>query len=758
MDRTFKRQAIGRLFAIAATASIVFHGLPQGLFIGCTSHVPVANTCSVNCKPTAVFEHESELCLTPACQKAAFMFLNNLSPQYKELDPCEDFEEFVCGGRGPGISDILIKNSNKLVREILEAPYPKHSYSFFPIKSIDEENFDKMKNAYNACRRIDNKTTNERILKALERFNNSSPATAINSKHWIRDASRLLAEYGVTGLIQVDFGPDELNPETVAVFIDAPPDFDLPYEYEKWVENYRLDVIAKLSALYPHQDNSTFSAVVDLEKKLATTCPNEEDCWCPNEEDCWSITPPRHTYQKRPHSLYRIVFTLLKSLQKTYNPISMDEAEAIGLIGPVFELEQFLANQGVENTKIERVIVKAPKYFEELPVILAATPEDVIHYYFIWKVVQAFFLPIDVDTDVITSHHSFYNLLYPQQWRDDICVEIVQQGLGWILSRFYVDRAFTDETKSFGDTIITEIKTEFEKKLKAAEWMDEDATKKAVEKVYNTVHMLGYPTKSPNIMDPPTLKKYYEALDISSESFFDNWLAMGKFLVKKKWSAFGKPFDSDEWDTMSTEVNAYHDPIHNVIVFPAAIMQFPALDINLPAYISYGAFGAVAGHELSHGFDATRRHYDQNARKTNWWSKDVVEAFENKTECFVDQYSNFTIPALGPYVHVKGHFTLDENLVDANGLSIAFQAWKSRLGEKPDKSLRGLEHFTQEQMFFISFGNFFCSPGRNYTSIDQINTDVHAPDWARILGTTANSREFRESFHCKVKEPTCQIW
>lgn len=37
------------------------------------------------------------------------------------------------------------------------------------------------------------------------------------------------------------------------------------------------------------------------------------------------------------------------------------------------------------------------------------------------------------------------------------------------------------------------------------------------------------------------------------------------------------------------------------IVFPAGIMQFPVFDVNLPEYVSYGAFGSVSGHELSHG-------------------------------------------------------------------------------------------------------------------------------------------------------------
>lgn len=69
---------------------------------------------------------------------AASEVLYNLSPQYKELDPCDDFEELVCGGwrdrhdlradQGDAFTGtIMSENSQMLLRHILEAPYPKDS-------------------------------------------------------------------------------------------------------------------------------------------------------------------------------------------------------------------------------------------------------------------------------------------------------------------------------------------------------------------------------------------------------------------------------------------------------------------------------------------------------------------------------------------------------------------------------------------------------------------------------------------------------
>ena len=84
-------------------------------------------------------DKKAKQCLTPACVHAASEILYNLSPNYKELDACDDFEELVCGGwrdhhdlradQGDAFTGtIMSENSQMLLRHILEAPYPKDSH------------------------------------------------------------------------------------------------------------------------------------------------------------------------------------------------------------------------------------------------------------------------------------------------------------------------------------------------------------------------------------------------------------------------------------------------------------------------------------------------------------------------------------------------------------------------------------------------------------------------------------------------------
>jgi len=150
-------------------------------------------------------------------------------------------------------------------------------------KSADEENFDKMKAAYDACLNEDKIKSigAEPLIKVLDEIKNTYPATGTDSSHSIKDAVLLLAKYGVTGLVAAGTGADDTDPDTVVVSVSAPYSFGLPskerYEDEKLVEKYRNVAIEVLSALYPDQDKNTFSGIIDLEKKLAAASPSEED-------------------------------------------------------------------------------------------------------------------------------------------------------------------------------------------------------------------------------------------------------------------------------------------------------------------------------------------------------------------------------------------------------------------------------------------------------------------------------------------------
>jgi endothelin-converting enzyme len=339
-------------------------------------------------------------------------------------------------------------------------------------------------------------------------------------------------------------------------------------------------------------------------------------------------------------------------------------------------------------------------------------------------------------------------------------VQTVDGELGWILGRFYIEKAFSEAAKAFGDRIIYDIKDQFARRLRELTWFDKEATELAIQKVYNIDQKIGYPDKTPNITSPESLHKYYADVKVTPTTYFDNSISVTKDEVRKSWAKLGRPTNRFEWDMTPPTVNAYYNPPGNEIVFPAGIMQFPIFSLDVPEYISYGAFASIAGHELSHAFDSTGRHYDINGNLTDWWPQKTVEEFETRAQCFVDQYSAFSIEGPnGERVHVNGKLTLGENIADAGGVNAGFKAWKRRDAENPNPVLPGVqEKFTKEQLFFVSYGRAWCSKIRKEAAIDRVRTDPHSPAFARVLGTVSNAPAFLEAFNCPTRKPTCELW
>ncbi len=92
----------------------------------------------------------------------------------------------------------------------------------------------------------------------------------------------------------------------------------------------------------------------------------------------------------------------------------------------------------------------------------------------------------------------------PERWRK--CVGHVDDGLGWILSRFFVEKAFSAKAKDFSNRIVSDIKDKFIEKLKATAWMDKGVIELAIEKVHKIIQKIGYPTKvSSRVYQEPQL-------------------------------------------------------------------------------------------------------------------------------------------------------------------------------------------------------------------------------------------------------------
>ena len=114
-------------------------------------------------------------------------------------------------------------------------------------------------------------------------------------------------------------------------------------------------------------------------------------------------------------------------------------------------------------------------------------------------------------------------------------------------------------------------------------------------------------------------------------------------------------------------VNAYYNPLENNINFPAGILQPPFYSAKADDAVNFGGVGGVIGHELTHGFDDQGRQFDARGNLKDWWTPADAKAFEERAQCFVDQYSGLTAV---DDVKLNGKLTLGENMADNGGLRI----------------------------------------------------------------------------------------
>ena len=68
---------------------------------------------------------------------------------------------------------------------------------------------------------------------------------------------------------------------------------------------------------------------------------------------------------------------------------------------------------------------------------------------------------------------------------------------------------------------------------------------------------------------------------------------------------FRKFHDRNDWRTQAeaATLNCFYFDQDNSIIFYAAFLSSVVFNVARPRYINYGALGAVAGHEITHGFD-----------------------------------------------------------------------------------------------------------------------------------------------------------
>ncbi|KAK2576854.1 hypothetical protein KPH14_005486 [Odynerus spinipes] len=384
-----------------------------------------------------------------------------------------------------------------------------------------------------------------------------------------------------------------------------------------------------------------------------------------------------------------------------------------------------------DKNKPEEIIKKMPinvvakSYHEALVKLINKTPNEIIvnhlHLYFIET-----HLEYNTFLQDAVMHLIFYDgklsgsLKYPgKKWHTCILSNSMTETIG----KAYIQKYFPPTKKRQLEQYTMEIKNVLELQIRDSKWMDGSTMRKFTNVTRTMKVIIGYP------------------------EFYDNEvLRFGYYPVIEPGN-----------------IEAYYCPSLNRLIISAATFQLPVYDPNLSKTVLYGSTGMLIAHELHHAFSP----YALQHCHTFKLSELKQYAYKERINCFKKKYNKLHVKELRefkPSPTINGKKTLEENVADAMGLKVAYEAFRKHVWESGVCALVPLyQGITCEQLFFIAFAATLCSDTHLDVLVEETMKESHSPPRIRVNEAVSNMKEFSKAFDCPKKTPMntenrCDLW
>lgn len=638
-------------------------------------------------------------------------------------DPCQDFYRYACGGWldttklpadqsrwGRGFSEIAERNRQTLRAILEEAANGKTT----------DANKAKLGNYYGAC--MDEPTIEKAgteplkpLLAEIAKVTNADTAMSAAGK---LHAASISVFFGI-GVV-ADFKNPDVNIAYMAQGGLGLPDRDYYLKDDDKSKGLRAEyqaMVGRMLKLLGDSDEASKKHAADIvafETKLATA--------------------------SRPRAE-------LRDPDKTYNKLDFDGLQAKT---PGLPWKNFFAAAG--HPGIKPINVAVPEFYEALDKTVNGASPEVLQAYMRWHLARgtADLLPKAFQDEAFAFYGQKLSGQKEQQPRWKRCVQATDNALGEILGQEFIKRQFAGDSKTIALDLIHRIEDAFASNLPKLAWMDDATRKRANDKKKTLTNKIGY----------PDAWRDYSKLSIKKGSYFQAAMASRRFDFDFEAEKIGKPVDKKEWGMTPPTVNAYYNPLVNEMVFPAGILQPPFFDRSFPMAMNFGGIGMVMGHELSHGFDDQGRKFDPNGKLQEWWEPTVSAKFDERAACVDDLYSGYEVQ---PGVKLNGKLTLGENIADLGGIKQAYAAWKRYAADNTDAAAAAVEGLTNDQLFFVSFAQTWCSLQTPEIERMLATVDPHSHPKFRVIGPLSNLPAFAETFQCAAETPMnpkdrCEVW
>lgn len=291
--------------------------------------------------------------------------------------------------------------------------------------------------------------------------------------------------------------------------------------------------------------------------------------------------------------------------------------------------------------------------------------------------------------------------------------------------------------------MLEDMRRRMSERIEQLDWLSSATKAKAQEKLQAMVFTVGRP-------DP----LYTDGFELTGSTAVEAGMQFLRQFVTRQRSYDGLPAQGHAIEAMAcnlissysaTSVNAFYVPNANqLIINPGFTMPqlFPTDKDNAQHY----AVSMVFGHEMTHAFDPTGAKYDAYGVEKNWWTDGDMANFKLLQQQMIDRYNELEVL---PSVMADGEKTLNENVADLGGVSLAYDLWNEKL--KAD-GLTGEALRHQQRQFFLSFAVVWNLYRTDEELLEQIKTDVHSTSFNRVNGISRLMDDWYDLFGVKSSD------
>lgn len=295
--------------------------------------------------------------------------------------------------------------------------------------------------------------------------------------------------------------------------------------------------------------------------------------------------------------------------------------------------------------------------------------------------------------------------------------------------------------KEYTENLCKDLLDTFKKRIEKNTWMSGTTKAKAKEKAEKMIFLAGYPDDYPEefLFENEAEKEWECAYRFISNLTKKSRIMLIKRIFRNDLSIEQRLLDCYTLSENTIVNNAYYDPSNNTMVINIPNLQEEVLKLDSSAAFNYAVLGATTiGHELCHAFDSSGAQYGPDGKCMEWWTISDKLRYKEKQNQMKSLYNQFVISSDGS--SVSGERTLDENLADLGGFTVAYDTFLSqKIDELTDEEL-----IKQRKVFFQSFAIYWAIPDKG-----DWENDVHSPYEFRIRGVVCNMDDWYNLYDVK---------